>query len=106
MTLYNKNFMQNGNVETQWDNIKKCMLDTMSDLVGRVYRKVRKPWIIQEMMNHMDEQRQWKNVNNEERRKKYRRLRNELKRATDKSKKEYIDRSWIFKEQDVMTSCT
>jgi hypothetical protein len=47
----------------------------MSDLVGNVYKKIRKPWIMQEMINQMDERRQWKNVNNEEGRKNYRRLR-------------------------------
>ena len=83
--------MQNGNVKMKWNNIEKCMLDTMSDLVEKVYRKVRKPWITQEMINQMNEQRQWKNVNNEEVRKNYRRLRNKLKRATYKSKKEYLD---------------
>jgi nucleoside-diphosphate-sugar epimerase len=91
MTLYNKNFMQNENVEMQWNDIKKRMLDTMSDLVGKVYRKVRKPWVTQEVINQMDERWQWKNVNNEEGKKNYRRLRNEVKRATDKSKKEYLD---------------
>jgi hypothetical protein len=33
------------------------------------------------MISKMDERRKWKNVNHEERRRKYRRLRNELKRA-------------------------
>jgi len=33
----------------------------------------------------------WKNVNNKEGRQNYRRLRNELKRATDKSNKKYLD---------------
>jgi uncharacterized membrane-anchored protein len=33
----------------------------------------------------------WKNVNSEEERKKYRRLRNEVKRATDNAKKEYLE---------------
>jgi hypothetical protein len=36
------------NVEVQWNNIKKCVLDTMSDLIGKVDSKVRKPWIIQD----------------------------------------------------------
>jgi hypothetical protein len=45
---------------------------------------------MQEMINQMDEQRMWKNVNNEEG-KNYRRMRNELKRATGKSKKEYLE---------------
>jgi hypothetical protein len=47
----------------------------MSDLVGKVERRARKPWITKEMISNMDEQRKWKNVNNEGR-KNYRRLRN------------------------------
>jgi type I site-specific restriction endonuclease len=82
---------ESGNVEVQWNNIKKCMLDTMSDLVGKVERRARKPWITQEMVSKMDERRKWKNVNIEEGRKNYRRLRNELKRATDNAKKEYLE---------------
>jgi hypothetical protein len=34
---------ESGNVEVQWNNIKKCVLDTMSDLVGKVKRRARKP---------------------------------------------------------------
>jgi hypothetical protein len=59
-----------------------------SDLVGKVEKRARKPRITQEMISKMDERRKWKNVNNEEGRRNYRRLRNELKRATDKAKKE------------------
>ena len=58
------------------------------------------------MISKMDERRKWKNVNTEEGRKNYRRLRNEWKRATDNAKKEYLEniRKDIvgFKEQDVM----
>jgi hypothetical protein len=82
---------ESGNVEVQWNNITKCVLDTMSDLVGKVERRVRKPWITQEMISKMDERRKWKNVNNEEGRKNYRRLGNELKRDTDHAKKEYVE---------------
>jgi hypothetical protein len=73
---------ESGNVEVQWNNINKCVLDTMSDLVGKVKRRARKPWITQEMISKMDERRKWKNGNNKEGRRNYRRLRNELKRAT------------------------
>jgi uncharacterized membrane-anchored protein len=62
----------------------------MSYLVGKVERRARKPWITQEMTSNMDERRKWKNVNNEEGRKNYRRVRNELKRVTEKAKKEYL----------------
>ena len=67
------------------------MLDTISDLVGKVEKRARKPWITQEMISKMDERRKWKNVNNEEGRKNCGRLRNELKRATDNAKKEYLE---------------
>jgi len=76
--------------EVKWNNIKGCVLDTLSDLVGKVEKRARKPWITQEMLIKMDERRKWKNVNTEEGRKNYRRLRNELKRATDNAKKEYL----------------
>jgi hypothetical protein len=46
---------ESGNVEVQWNNIKKCVLDTMSDLVGKVERRGRKPWITQEMISKMEE---------------------------------------------------
>jgi len=67
------------------------VLDTISDLVGKVEKRARKPWITQEMISEMDERRKWRNVNTEEGRKNYRRLRNELKRATDNAKKEYLE---------------
>ena len=42
-------------------------------------------------MSKMDERRKWKNVNNEEGRRIYRRLRNELKRATETARKGYLE---------------
>jgi len=42
------------------------------------------------MISKMGERRKWKNVNNEEGRRNYRRLRNELKRATETAKKKGI----------------
>jgi hypothetical protein len=63
----------------------------MSDLIGKVERTARKPWITQEMISKMIERRKWKNVNNEEGRKNCRRLRNELKRAMDNANKEYLE---------------
>ena len=67
------------------------MLDTISDLVGKVEKRARKPWITQEMISKMGERRKWNNVNNEEGWRNYRRLRNELKRATETAKKEYLE---------------
>ena len=62
----------------------------MSDLIGKVNRNARKKWISQEMINKMGQREKLKNVNNEGR-KNYRILRNELKRAAHKAKKEYLE---------------
>ena len=67
------------------------MLDTISDLVGKVEKRARKPWITEEMISKMDDRRKWKNFNTEENRRNYRRLRSELKRATEKPKQEYLE---------------
>jgi type I site-specific restriction endonuclease len=80
-----------GNVEVQWNNINKCELDNISDLVGKVEKRARKPRITQEAISKMDERRKWKNVNSDESRKNYRSLRNELKIATNSDKKEYLE---------------
>ena len=76
---------ESGNAEVHWKNIKECVLDTITDLVGKVAKRARKPLITQEMISKMDKRRKWKNVNTEEGRGNYRRLRNELKRATEKN---------------------
>jgi len=82
------------------------VLDIISDLVGKVEKRARNPWFAQKTISKMDERREWKNVNNEEGRKNYRRLRHELKRATDKKNgiplRTYVTRLWNFKEQDIM----
>jgi hypothetical protein len=71
------------NVEVHRKNIKEFVLDTISDLVGKVEKRAREPWTTREMMGEIDEIRKWKNDNSEEGKKNYRRLRNELKRATE-----------------------
>ena len=80
-------------MEVQRKSIKKCVLDrlAMSDLVGKVDSRARKPWMItHEVVGKMYEQRKRKNDKNEELQN-YRKLRNKLKRTTDKAKKEYLE---------------
>jgi hypothetical protein len=65
--------VKSGNVEVEWNNIKKCVIDnTMRDLIVEVERRGRKLWITLEMISKTDERRKRKNVNKEER-KNYRR---------------------------------
>jgi hypothetical protein len=56
-------------VEVQWNNRKKGVVDTTSDLLVKVERGARKLWIAREVLSKMDEGRTRKNVNNEEERK-------------------------------------
>jgi hypothetical protein len=79
------------NVEVQWDNIKMCVRHCeWFGWKSREESKKAKDYTGDD--SKMDERRKWKNVDNEEGRKNYRRLRNELKRATDNAKKEYLER--------------
>jgi len=41
----------NVKVRVQWKNIKECVLDTISDLAGKVEKRARKPLITQEMIS-------------------------------------------------------
>jgi hypothetical protein len=50
--LYKNNSVQS-NVKVQRNNIKKCVLDSVSDLAWKVDRKARKPLITQEMISEM-----------------------------------------------------
>ena len=83
---------ESGSVEVQRKSIKKCVLDrlAMSDLVGKVDSRARKPWITHEVIGKMDEQRKRRNDNNKELQNN-RKLRNKWKRTTDKAKKEYLE---------------
>ena len=45
------------NVKVWRNYIKKCVLDNMSDLIGKADRKARKSWITQEIINKTDEQK-------------------------------------------------
>ena len=80
-----------GNAEVQWKNIKECVLDATSVLVGKVEKRTRKPWITKEIISKIDDRRKWKNVSTKEGRRNYRRLRNKMKKATENAKKEYIE---------------
>jgi hypothetical protein len=42
------------------------VLDTISDLVGKVEKRAKNPWITQEMISKRDERSNWKNFNTEE----------------------------------------
>jgi hypothetical protein len=59
-------------------------------LVGKVKRRTSRSWITPEMISKMDHQRKLKNVNDKGNRN-HRRQKNELKKVTEKTKKECHD---------------
>jgi len=80
---------ESGNVEVQWNNIKKCVLDTMCDLIGKVDSKARKPWTTQEIIKKklMKEMEECKQLGRNE---ELQKTGEGIERATDKTKKEYL----------------
>jgi hypothetical protein len=75
---------ESGKVEVQWNNKKKCVLETMSDLDGKFERTAGKPLIAQEMISKTDEKRKWKSINNEEEAKNCRRRRKDIEESQRK----------------------
>jgi len=75
---------------------------------GEVEKPARKTWITQEMISNVYERRNWTNFS-DKCRNKDRKLKNELKRAAGKAKKEFLESAFdknmdlIKKQTDVMT---
>ena len=53
-------------------------------------KEAKKPWVTDEMLAKMEQRRKYKSVNNDTGKRMYRKLNNELKRATEKAR----DRWW------------
>jgi hypothetical protein len=45
---------ESGNVGVQLNNINECVLNTLSDLVGKFEKRARQPSITQEIISKMD----------------------------------------------------
>ena len=57
-------------------------------------KKANKPWVSEKMIEKMEERRNYKNVNTEVVKKKYRSLNHELRRETDKAREEWWSNEW------------
>lgn len=80
------------NIEQYWSSIKAVITANAEKVVGRqISKRIKKPWVTQEMTRKMDERRMWKGQNSEKARREYRRLNNELRRATDKARQDWWD---------------
>ena len=81
---------EGSSVESRWKDLKNWVLKIAKRHVGyQKGRRIKKPWVTEEMMTKMEERKKWKSRNNEEGRSKYRKINNELRRATDKAKEKW-----------------
>ena len=77
-------------INQKWIDMKEAILISAQEQLG--YEKqtiIRKPWVTKEMISKMDERRSWKNRSDEEGKKNYRRLNNELRREAAKAKEKW-----------------
>jgi hypothetical protein len=94
--------------ESNTSNSNEYLLrvELLEDYTDCVEKRAREPWITQEMISKIDKRRKRKNVNTEEGTRNYRRLRNELERATEKIKvyivRTHVQRLRNFTEQTIM----
>jgi len=70
--------------------LKKAIKESAINNIGfKSNNAPRKPWITNEMTMKMEERGQWKNNKTKEVKTKYKKLNNELRRATDKAREEW-----------------
>ena len=70
----------------RWKELKDILYKGAVESLGfKSHNRIKKSWIMEEMVSKIEGRRQAKKVNTEEDRKKYRRLNNELRRITDEA---------------------
>jgi hypothetical protein len=66
-------------IECRWTSFKKVVTEAAQDVIGyQKGKKIKKPWITEEMIDKMEERRRYKSINTEEGNRKYRSLNNDL----------------------------
>ena len=74
-------------INNTWRQLKEAITASAEQTIGyNVQKRIRKPWVTQEMLDKMNERRKWKNITSDEGKRQYRKLNNQLRRETDKAK--------------------
>ncbi len=81
---------QSHDIDERWRVFRDNITESAKINIGREKKKIRKPWVTEEMMNKMEERRKWKNSGTTEGKARYRKLNNELRRITDKAKEDWL----------------
>ena len=77
-------------VRRRWELVKEAIGGSAEKVIGgQTVKRIRKPWITDDMIKLMDERRRWKRSKKEGAAENYDTLNNELRRETDRAKEEW-----------------
>ncbi|XP_068081777.1 craniofacial development protein 2-like [Anabrus simplex] len=77
-------------IEEEWRVVKNEVSRAAEEMLGRKKISTKNQWITQEILDLIDERRKYKNDRNEEGRKEYRRLKNQVDRKCKVAKEEWL----------------
>ena len=84
------NSTKDSSVEEDWKQFREAVKRSAEATIGYQTAKIaKKPWVSEKMIEKMEERRNYKNINTEVGKKKYRYLNNELRRETDKAREDW-----------------
>ena len=78
-------------VEEEWVALRDDIVKAAEDQIGRKTRPRKNPWVTQEILNLIDERRNYKNAANELGRREYKRLKNEVDMKCKLAKQESLE---------------
>ena len=77
-------------MDEKWIRLRDSVIDGAKKTIGyEEIRKAKKPWVTDDMIKKIAERRKWKSVNSLEGRRQYRKLNNEIRRATETARKQW-----------------
>jgi maltooligosyltrehalose synthase len=89
----------NNTIEEKWKNIKQLLKYRAEEILETREKEARKPWIIEEIIELMNEKRKYKNQNNIENQQNYKCIRNVIQRKAKKSKEKWLDNQCTVVEE-------
>lgn len=74
-------------VQSTWERLKSVVLKSGEENTEyEARKKLKKPWVTDQMIDKKEERRKWKNVNREHGKRMNRKLNNEFQRETDRAR--------------------
>jgi hypothetical protein len=86
-------------VEEKWKNIKQILKYRAEEILETREKKARKLWIIEEIIELINERRKYKNQNNIENQQNYKRIRNAIQRKAKEAKEKWLHNQCTIVEE-------